>query len=66
MYQKIGQLIDNIIPFVIFLYFTLLVFGVIKMEKKPEILKNPSVFIKSITIIGTIAFGILIIMQLVR
>ena len=66
MYQKIGELIGNIIPFVIFLYLTLIVFGIIDAEKKPKILEKPSVFLKSVIIIGTIGFGILIVMQLIK
>ena len=66
MYQQIGELIGNIIPFGIFLYFTLMVFGIIEPKKKPRILENPSLLIKTVLVLGTIIFAVMIILSLLK
>ena len=66
MFQKLGGLIGDIIPFFIFLYLSLVVSGVIKSESTPEKLRNPSLYIKLLFYAGTILFAALIVIGLLK
>lgn len=63
MYQNIGGFIGDLIPFGIFLYLTLVLFGVIKLKNKPKILENPPKFYKIIAIVGLVSFALLFVMR---
>ncbi len=63
MFQFIGSLLDSIIPFGIFLYFTLVLYGVIKLKKPPKIVENPPKFYKVFALSATILFAIIIILK---
>ncbi len=66
MYQHIGGFIGELIPFGIFLYFTLVLFGVIPLSNKPMILEKPPKYFKIIAILGLVSFAILIVMRVVE
>jgi hypothetical protein len=66
MYQQIGGFIDDLIPFGIFLYITLVLFGVVKLNNKPKFLENPPKYLKIAAIVGLICFSILIIIRIVE
>ncbi len=66
MFRIIGSLLDSIIPFGIFLYLTLLLFGVVRLKSKPKILENPPTHYKISAIIGTICFGLLIVFKIIE
>ena len=66
MFQKLGGLIGDIIPFLIFLYFSLIASGVIKSESAPERLRNPSSYMKYVFYAGTLLFAALIVIGLLR
>lgn len=66
MYQEIGGLINNLIPFGIFLFLTLELFGIIKLNTKPKFLEKPPKYLKFIALIGLISFSILIITDVIK
>ncbi len=66
MYQQIGGYIDDLIPFGIFLYLTLVLFGVIKFKKTPKFLENPPKYYKIIAVVGLVCFALLIVMRIIE
>jgi hypothetical protein len=66
MYQQIGGFIGDLIPFGLFLYFTLVLFGVIKLNNKPKILENPPKYFKIIAVTGMICFAIWIVIRIIE
>jgi hypothetical protein len=66
MFQKLGGLIGDIIPFLIFLYFSLIASGVIKSDSLPERFKNPTLYMKYVFYAGTLLFAALIVIGLLR
>jgi hypothetical protein len=64
MHQNIGDLIGNFVPFCIFLYFALVVSGVIKTDSVPDKFRNPNMFTKFVVYGGSITFAALIVMRL--
>lgn len=66
MYQQIGGLIGDLIPFVIFLYLTLVLFGVIRLKNKPKILENSPKSYKIIALGGLVCFALLIVMRFIE
>jgi hypothetical protein len=66
MSVKIANLIGDIIPFLIFLYFSLVMSGVLKSESIPEKLRNPSSYMKFVFYAGTVVFAVLIVIGILK
>jgi len=66
MFQQIGGFLDNIIPLGIFLYFTLVLFDIIKLRNKPKFLDNPPKYFKIISVVGLVCFTILLVMRIIE
>jgi hypothetical protein len=54
MFQHIGDLVGNFTLLSIFVYFTLILFSVIKIKNPPKFVENPSKYFKATLIIGII------------
>ena len=65
MFEQAGGLIGNFIPFGIFLYLTLVAFGIIKPENKPKFLDKQPKYFKLVLLLGLICFTILIVMNII-
>ncbi len=61
MLGKTLGLLAEVIPFLILLYYSLGVSGILKSETTPERLRNPSIYVKLILYALTIALGLLIL-----
>ena len=66
MKQSIGALLGDLIPWIFFLYLTLVLFNIIKPKKKPTALQNPPKYYKPIVLIGLIGFSALLVMDLIK
>ena len=58
LYKELGG-------FLIFLYMFIASFKIIKLDDKFIILKNPSILLKVIIVMGLIVFGILLIARII-
>ncbi len=59
------DLIKEVGAFIIFLYMFIVSFNIVKVKDKFIILKNPSILLKIIIVMGLIVFAILIIYRIV-
>ena len=66
MFQKLGGLIGDIIPFFILLYFSLIASGIIKSGSAPERIRNASSYMKFILYAGTVMLAALIVMRVLE
>lgn len=65
MYERIGEIIGDIIPLGLFIYLDLIAFRVIKTDGKLSKLTESSPIVKTILILGTIGFIVMIILNLI-
>ncbi|WP_299701994.1 hypothetical protein [uncultured Pontibacter sp.] len=66
MGQDILEVLFNIIPLALFLYLSLSLMGVIKLNKQTAFLANASFFTKFAVYGGTVAFAIMTIADLTK
>ncbi|MFW6276634.1 MAG: hypothetical protein ACOC2K_03040 [Bacteroidota bacterium] len=61
-----GELIGKILPFLIFIYLILISFGIIKTKDRNGNTKKYPKSVKTISILGTVGFAILIAVDLFK
>ena len=64
MYQKIGGMINDLFTFSLFVYFSLIISGVIKQKKPIKLFEENAILFKILIYGGTILFGALCISKL--
>ena len=62
--ENIGEILFTLIPFVLFLYLSLTMLGLIKYNKHTAFLENATTVTKVAVFGGTIAFLVMAVMEL--